>query len=754
MIMKQSKLFLPLLLIFFLFICSSDIACAANGSDSKEVYDYLLNLSMDELSQVPIQSSGLFAMARNKAPGTNFVVTNNQMKNFGIRSLTEYLNRMAPSFATVIHGTQGATVGTRGVLIDNSSKTLLLRDNLNLNNRFFVGINGADLSSPLMGDIERVELSPGPGALQYGSGAINGYINMISATGASKKGVHMNSSYGSGDFRLIEGSYGKVFNNNANVFFYAGYDKDDGVRPYYTFPKSQWSSLNTVTGTPSDTFLDNVRVGKTDNDYKFSFRGQVGNEGDFFRLDLKGMLSHTSNVDPALGYYLSNSASWSEEVRLAADGRNGRYSPFYEQHSDIFLISPEMLFRPNKNHEIKFTPFYETIKTTSVFSDFLSSEVERLGITLQPKPNGTADDCPSLNCAAEYTYGDEGHMGLSIIDTYSGIKDQTIAWGGELKFFNFKSRPWSWNTLGLFAEDQLEFGKFTILPGLRYDKTYFKDSIATVPTFTDGPYKAPNDIDKLSKRLAISYQIETNKTFKLSYQEGFRFADSWPQTWQAHLNVKNGTNIQLNPEESNHYEANYIASGLLQGDLDLSASLFYNVYKYTQAWFVDSFGFGNSSKDITSAGGEITLEYRPNNGCSLGGSYSYARPLDSFEQDARIANNDNSWTRYPSHMIKMHGGCKITPRFFIGSLATIESPRYEKAAVTDPRVQDLFDKWSFVMDANAWYQVNQKIKISFTAKELLHINYNQTPAYYSGTRPLDSPRAANPQYYVSLSYTF
>jgi outer membrane cobalamin receptor len=85
-------------------------------------------------------------------------------------------------------------------------------------------------------------------------------------------------------------------------------------------------------------------------------------------------------------------------------------------------------------------------------------------------------------------------------------------------------------------------------------------------------------------------------------------------------------------------------------------------------------------------------------------------------------------------------------------MGVLESPRYDKAATTDPEVIALFDKWSFVMDANAWYQVDKRLKISFTAKELLHKDYNQAPAYFAGTRPLDSPRAASPQYYLTLDY--
>lgn len=719
---------------------------------SEEVYDYLLNLSMEELLDVPIQSSGLFAMKPEQAPGLNYTVTKEQLDTFGVRSLSEYLNHMAPAFATAIHGSQGTTVGSRGILIDNSSKTLLLRDNLSMNNRQFVGINGSELSSPLLGDIDRLEVSTGPGVLQHGSGAINGFLNMVSATGATKEGMRMHTSYGSGDARLVEASYGQVTSEKTNFFVYGGFDKSNGVSPYYTLPTDKWAPLNGVTGTPSETFLDNVRVGKTDDDYKFSFRGQYGKEDDFFQLDLKALRSHTSNVDPVLGEYLSNAASWAEEVKLAADARGGRYSPFYEQHADNFLFSPEMKFQANSHHEVKLIPFYQTIKTTSVFSDFLLDEVQRLNITLQPKPNSTPNDCPNLNCTDNYSFGDEVHLGTTIIHTYSGIKGQTIAWGAEAKSFEFGNDFWHWTTVGLFAEDQLELGDFTLLPGIRYDKTFFADSIGTVPPFQDGPYAAPDDVDALTKRLAVAYKVNPQQTAKLSYQEGFRFADAQPQQWTEHINRVLSTNVKIAPERSQSYEANYAVRELLEKKLDLNVALFYNQYQDTQGWIADFGTFGNSPTQITSIGGDLTLDFHPTVRWQTGLAYSYARPLDSYETSIKLANNDSTWTRYPNHLLKFHVGHEVIKNLFIGGMGVLESPRYDKAATTDPEVIALFDKWSFVMDANAWYQVDKRLKISFTAKELLRQDYNQAPAYFSGTRPLDSPRAASPQYYLTLDY--
>lgn len=734
----------------------------ASDGDSAEMYDYLLNLSMEDLTQIPIQSAGLFAMPWDQAPGLNYVVTKDQLDRYDVRSLAEYLNRMAPAFSTVIHGTQGTTVGVRGIMIDNSAKTLLLRDNINMNNRFFVGVNGSELSSPLLGDIERVEVASGPGVLQHGSGAINGYLNVVGATGESKEGVRMHTSYGSGDSRLVEGSYGQVISPKANIFFYAGYDKSNGVRPEYTFSGDEWSNLhlnshpNDPQGTPSETFLDNVRVGKTDDDYKFSVRGQFGRKEDGGQLDLTILRSHTSNVDPVLGEYLSPDATWAKEVELAATAFGGRYSPFYEQQADNFLVSPGFLFQLNDQNEVKLTPYYQTIKTASVFSDFLRNEAEALGIPLNSNL-GDPNQCPANNCGAEYTYGDEIHLGTTLIHTYTGIKDQTIAWGAEMSSMEFKVFPWRWKSMGFFAEDRLIFGDFTLLPGLRYDRTSFSDTIESIPPFADGPYQGPNDVDALTKRLALSYTITPQQTAKLSYQEGFRFADAWPQQWGAHISASYADSLQVEPEESVSYEADYSLVGIWNRTLDASVAIYYNQYDKLHGYNpnIGAFGaFTNSSEKLTSVGGDLTLEYHPVETWEFGASYSYARPIDSYESGTRVANADDTWTRYPNHMIKFRFGHQVTKSLFVGTTGVVESPRYEKENVTDPRVKALFDTWSLVMDVNAWYRIDRHWTLAASAKELLRKEYNQYPAYYSGTRPLDAPRPNGPQYYVSLSYTF
>ena len=736
-----------------IFVTPLSPPLARAAPPDKDVYSYLLSLSMEDLTKVPVQSSGLFAMDWNETPGISYVMDKEQMDKAGIRTLGEYIDRVVPGMSTAIHGNQGLTVGVRGILIDNTAKTLLLRDNINLNNRHFVGINGADLSSPLMGDIDSVEVSLGPGIMRHGSGAINGSINLISATGKSKPGWHLNTSYGSGDFRMAEASYGVTLGPRANLFFYAGADKSNGVRPHYAINPALWDDLDAqgINGTPSATFLDEVRVGKTDDDYKFSFRGQYATADDFLHLDFKAMVSHTSNVDPVLGEYLTPSGTWKDEVKAAAEARGGRYSPFFEQRVDNVLIAPELTLNLDPDNELQIIPYYHTTKAYNEFSDFLLDEVSRLGITL--KPVGTPD-CEALNCAQSYPYGDELHLGLTAIDTYTGFDNQRLAVGSEIKYFKFRAHPWHWTTVSGFGEDQIRYGKFTFLGGLRYDKTYFQDHIEAIEPYTDGPYDAPDDVEAWTMRLGAFYHIDKRQTVKLSYQEGFRFADAWMQQWTAHLNSSNGTGYTVDPEESKNIELNYTGVGLLDHRLNIYATAYYNIYTDTLAYNPDIATFGNSGKDIKSIGGELTVEMTAIDRMDARLSYSYAHPINSYETAVKIANTDDTWTRYPEHMFKGQLGYELLPGLYAGTTATLTSPFYNKQETPDPRVQDLFDDWTFIMDANLRYRLDEHAVISLSAKELAHANYNQMPAYFNGTRPLDAPRADEPQYYLNFTYTY
>jgi len=726
--------------------------CLAAEPNAGEVYSYLESMSLEQLADIDLKSSGLFAINWDKAPGTYYVVERNGFEKYGYRGIGEYLNRAVPGMSTGLHGNQGTIIGVRGMMLDTTSKTLLLRDNHSLNTESLIGINGSKLSTPLTGDIDRIEVALGPSATLHGSGAINGYINMVTATGESRPGVWSKASYGSGDARTFEASYGKVLSGQLNLFFYGGYSHANGVSPYYTVPTELWSSLNGVNGTPSQTFLENVRVGKTDHDYKFAFRAEAGGKKDFAQLDLKVYYAYTSNIDPVLGEYLTNAGTWYEELRAAGDRRRGGYSPFYIQSDRDLMISPTVKLNLNDTNKLEIIPTITFFDPNSRFSDELKDWIEVYNIPLLPKTN-----CPANNCFDEYNnQGFEDHYSLKFIHSYTGLDNQNIAWGAEGKRSYFKYFDWNWTTAALFGEDQISWDDWTFLAGLRYDKVFYDAFMENIDPYNDGPYPAPPNVDALTKRFAIAYSIDPKQTVKFSYQEGFRWADKWAQHWAQHQAIVNGTprNGDIAPESSTAFELNYSSVGMLNNQLNFTASLFHNIYEDTHGWIASAFNFGNSPMELVSSGLETEIKFRPNKETDLALSYSYAVPDDSYETSIQIANQDDTWTRYPVHMFKFRGAYEIIDNLTIGTVGQFESPRWNKANTTNPMVSDLFSDWNFVADAFVNYDIDKNWKVQFTAKELVRKHYNQGTAYFQGTRPLDNPRALDPQFYLSVSMAY
>ena len=266
----------------------------------------------------------------------------------------------------------------------------------------------------------------------------------------------------------------------------------------------------------------------------------------------------------------------------------------------------------------------------------------------------------------------------------------------------------------------------------------------------------------MTKRLALAYAVTPQQTAKLSYQEGFRFADAWCQEWAAQINAQQGVHRSIAPETSATYEADYVVTGLLKQRLTLAAALYHSRYQDLQGYIssIGSYGnftygsFVNSDQEIASLGGELSADFHPREDWELAASYGYSQPLNSYETSLRLANQDDSWSRYPSHMVKFHLGHLFTPDLFVGVVGSWESAHYDHEQVTDPRVRELYDTWPLIINVNAWYRIDQHWTVGVSAKELLSHGFNQYASYFAGARPLDAPRPQGAQYFLSLRYAF
>ena len=218
----------------------STLALTAQVTQAAEVD--LADLSLEQLLEVKIVSASKFAQRGRDAPAAVQVISGEEIRRHGWRTLTEALNTLPGLYASndKAYGFQGA----RGFQItgDYNTRFLLLVDGQRNNDNIFqsamTGTEGwIDLSA-----IERIEYIPGPGSALYGSNAMFGVINIITrqgdAAGITELGVRLSGLYGNG-VNLVSSQTIKGVEQDTRLFLQYSADNKPGRDLAYGDPLGQ-----------------------------------------------------------------------------------------------------------------------------------------------------------------------------------------------------------------------------------------------------------------------------------------------------------------------------------------------------------------------------------------------------------------------------------------------------------------------------------------------------------------------------------
>ncbi len=150
--------------------------------------DKLFDMSIEELLTLEVTSVSRRAEPLAQASSAVFVITQDDIRRHGIRTIPEAL-RLAPGLSVLqIDGNKWA-VGSRGSVGRFANKLLVLMDGRVLYTPSFSGVFW-DVQDTLIEDIERIEVIRGPGATVWGANAVNGVINITTrSAGADPGGV-------------------------------------------------------------------------------------------------------------------------------------------------------------------------------------------------------------------------------------------------------------------------------------------------------------------------------------------------------------------------------------------------------------------------------------------------------------------------------------------------------------------------------------------------------------------------------------
>lgn len=475
------------------------LACAqapAGGGQAKAEQS-LASLSLEELLNIKVNTPSLHEQTVARAAADVTVLTADDIRNYGWRTLGEILNHARGFYVTYDHTYREAGAGGFSIPGDWSTRVLVMINGHNMTDNIFGSASYYGEDFPLdMSLVERVEIVRGTSSALYGSNGMLATINVITkapGTGDSGTSVRLEAG-GLGEkkvtattsVKLPKGmsalASGSVFNNGGqhDIFF-----------PEYNSPQSNNGHAINMDGERGYRLFADLKLGSWEI---LAFTGT--------RLKLQPI-------------------SWNETVF------NDRGTRAIDQHSTVAATWTRQL---DSERLLKWETSWD--------------EYRYRGDYRTPSQSGTAGG--SVGAISEYDAGDWITSRLSY--RFAWLKGNMTA-GGEGKFdlralqSQAVVKPVYQEQLSIdkrdrfaagFLQQEWELGRhwsFTL--GMRYDWSYYRSSA-------------------LSPRGGAVYQPNSKTTLKLLYGRGFRnpnanelfFGDGASEIGNMGLKPEHATTVQ------------------------------------------------------------------------------------------------------------------------------------------------------------------------------------------------------------------
>jgi iron complex outermembrane receptor protein len=220
----------------------------------------LLALSLESLLHTKITASTLTDESLQTVPSSMTVFTKADIRRLGLQNLTQLVN-LVPGYQGYRSdaSTLNLSMSARGRRLgNNGSEILILIDGQRLNNDWSGGANQGD-SLISIENVERVEFIRGPGSSIYGSNAMMGVINIVTA--GRRELVVDAGSYGRRHASLAWNWQGEV----GSLAIYAGRVESNGERLqiYEPFPNPATPVyVNTRDPFRADDLYLNAKMGE------------------------------------------------------------------------------------------------------------------------------------------------------------------------------------------------------------------------------------------------------------------------------------------------------------------------------------------------------------------------------------------------------------------------------------------------------------------------------------------------------------
>jgi iron complex outermembrane recepter protein len=360
-------------------------------------------ISLEDLMNLKVTSVSKRAQKLADAPAAIFVITQEDIRRTGSRSVPEAL-RMAPGIEVARIDENKWAIGSRGFNGRFANKLLVLIDGRTVYTPLFSGVYW-NVQDVLVEDVERIEVIRGPGATLWGANAVNGVINIITKSAQSTQNLLLTAEAGNEEQILGGVRYGSKIGDD---IFYRGYTK-----------YSKWASSTDELGQDAfdgwDMFRGGFRI-----DAPNKGRNSYTIQGDIYKSNYGETLTAPSLNPPysstfrnggdfsggnILGRWSHSATRSTTSLQLYYDRTNTEADNLLTDHQNIFDLDFQHDIRLSEGQELIFGVGYRSTqdrvlstpavtldpdhRNLSLFSGFVQDEFSlfsnQLRITLGSK---------------------------------------------------------------------------------------------------------------------------------------------------------------------------------------------------------------------------------------------------------------------------------------------------------------------------------------------------------------------------------
>ena len=183
---------MPVLIAFALVL----VAESAFGQTPRSgQVDELKQLSIEELADTDVTTASRRIERLADVAAAVSVITGEDLRRTGVMNLAQALQLAGHLHVSRISGPQYG-IAVRGFAISTANKMLVLIDGRTVYSPVFAGVFW-ETQDVLIHDVDRIEVTRGPGGSIWGANAVNGVINVITKRANDTKGTVVDLSAGS-----------------------------------------------------------------------------------------------------------------------------------------------------------------------------------------------------------------------------------------------------------------------------------------------------------------------------------------------------------------------------------------------------------------------------------------------------------------------------------------------------------------------------------------------------------------------------